>query len=38
MAQRPLRILMMIHRLADASPYCFYVHDQARALRAPLRQ
>ena len=34
MAQRPLRILMMIHRLADASPYCFYVHDQARALRA----
>ena len=34
MAERPLRILMMIHRLADASPYCFYVHDQARALRA----
>ena len=34
MAQRPLRILMMIHRLADASPYCIYVHDQARALRA----
>ena len=31
---RPLRILMMIHRQADASPYCFYVHDQARALRA----
>ena len=34
MAERPLRILMMIHRLADASPYCFYVHDQAKALRA----
>ena len=34
MAQRPLRILMMIHRLADASPYCIYVHDQARTLRA----
>ena len=34
MEERPLRILMMIHRLADASPYCFYVHDQARALRA----
>lgn len=34
MADRPLRILMMIHRLADASPYCFYVHEQAKALRA----
>ena len=31
---RPLRILMMIHRQADNSPYCFYVHEQARALRA----
>jgi len=25
---------MMIHRLADSSPYCFYVHEQAKALRA----
>lgn len=25
---------MMIHRLADNSPYCFYVHEQAKALRA----
>lgn len=24
----------MIHRLADNSPYCFYVHEQAKALRA----
>ena len=30
---RPLRILMMIHRQADNSPYCFYVHEQAKALR-----
>lgn len=30
----PLRILMLIHRLADNSPYCLFVHDQARALRA----
>ena len=29
-----LRILMMIHRQADNSPYCFYVHEQAKALRA----
>ena len=29
-----MRILMMIHRLADNSPYCFYVHEQAKALRA----
>lgn len=29
---RPLRILMMIHRQADNSPYCFYVHEQAKAL------
>ena len=28
-----LRILMMIHRQADNSPYCFYVHEQAKALR-----
>lgn len=28
-----MRILMMIHRLADNSPYCFYVHEQAKALR-----
>ena len=27
-----MHILMMIHRLADASPYCFFVHEQARAL------
>ena len=25
-------ILMLIHRLADASPYSFFVHEQARAL------
>lgn len=31
--ERPLRILMMIHRQADHSPYCFYVHEQAKALR-----
>ena len=31
---RKLRILMMIHRQADNSPYCFYVHEQARALAA----
>ena len=30
---RKLRILMMIHRQADNSPYCFYVHEQAKALR-----
>ena len=30
---KPLRILMMIHRQADNSPYCFYVHEQAKALR-----
>ena len=29
-----MRILMMIHRQEDASPYCFYVHEQAKALRA----
>lgn len=29
-----MRILMLIHRLTDNSPYCFYVHDQAKALRA----
>lgn len=29
-----MHILMMIHRLADASPYCFFVHEQARALAA----
>ena len=29
-----MRILMMIHRLADNSPYCVYVHEQAKALRA----
>lgn len=32
--ERPLRILMLIHRLADNSPYCLYVHEQALALRA----
>ena len=31
---RKLRILMMIHRQADNSPYCFYVHEQAKALTA----
>lgn len=31
---RKLRILMMIHRQADNSPYCFYVHEQAKALMA----
>lgn len=34
MAQESLRILMMIHRQTDNSPYCFYVHEQAKALRA----
>ncbi len=29
-----MRILMLIHRQADNSPYCFYVHEQARALMA----
>ena len=29
-----MRILMMIHRLVDASPYCFFVHEQAKALAA----
>ena len=31
---KKLRILMMIHRQADNSPYCFYVHEQAKALAA----
>ena len=31
--EKTLRILMMIHRQADNSPYCFYVHEQAKALR-----
>ena len=31
---KKLRILMMIHRQADHSPYCFYVHEQAKALAA----
>ena len=34
MAEKKLRILMMIHRQADNSPYCFYVHEQAKALMA----
>ena len=34
MSERPLRILVMIHRLMDNSPYCFYVHEQAKALAA----
>lgn len=34
MAEKKLRILMMIHRQADRSPYCQYVHEQAKALRA----
>lgn len=29
-----MRILILIHRVTDSSPYCFYVHDQAKALRA----
>ncbi len=29
-----MRILVLIHRQADNSPYCFYVHEQARALMA----
>lgn len=33
MEDKKLRILMMIHRQADNSPYCFYVHEQAKALR-----
>lgn len=33
MDNRPLRILMMIHRQADKSAYCQYVHEQAKALR-----
>ena len=32
--EKRLRILMMIHRQADNSPYCFYVHEQAKALTA----
>ncbi len=32
--EKKLRILMMIHRQADNSPYCFYVHEQAKALMA----
>ena len=31
--EKKLRILMMIHRQADNSPYCFYVHEQAKALQ-----
>jgi len=31
---RPLHVMMLIHRQADNSPYCFYVHEQARALKA----
>ena len=34
MEDKKLRILMMIHRQADNSPYCFYVHEQAKALMA----
>lgn len=34
MEERPLRVLMLIHRLMDSSPYCFFVHEQAKALRA----
>ena len=34
MAEKQLNILMMIHRQADNSPYCFYVHEQAKALKA----
>ena len=32
MAEKTLRVLVMIHRLTDNSPYCFYVHEQAKAL------
>ncbi len=31
---RSLRILVLIHRQQDSSPYCFYVHEQVKALRA----
>ena len=33
MTEKKLNILMMIHRQADSSPYCFYVHEQAKALK-----
>ncbi|MCL2812280.1 MAG: glycosyltransferase, partial [Clostridia bacterium] len=33
MTGNPLRILILIHRLIDNSPYSFFVHEQARALR-----
>ena len=33
MSGEKMRILMMIHRQDDSSPYCFYVHEQAKALR-----
>ncbi|MCL2544461.1 MAG: glycosyltransferase [Clostridia bacterium] len=33
MTGKPLRILILVHRLADDSPYCVFVHEQARALR-----
>ncbi len=29
----PMHVLMLIHRLADNSPYCLYVHERAKALR-----
>ena len=29
-----MRVLIMIHRLTDNSPYCFYVHEQAKVLAA----
>lgn len=32
--ERPLRVLVLVHRQQDASPYCFFVHDQVKALRA----
>lgn len=34
MSERPLRVLVLIHRQWDDSPYCAFVHDQVRALRA----
>lgn len=30
----PLRVLVLVHRQLDNSPYCFFVHDQVKALRA----
>ncbi len=34
MCSSPLRVLVMVHRQMDHSPYCTYVHEQAKALKA----